>query len=87
MHMFVSKFNEFVMHRNLQEGRERHWTKMVSENVGYSLLINLHTSIYEDVFFLLVFFLFCCSQVSRKLRVGVPIEEHAQSLYTRAMYV
>lgn len=52
MHMFVSKFNEFVMHRNLQEGRERHWTKMVS----------------------------------RKLRVGVPIEEHAQSLYTRAMY-
>ena len=51
MHMFVSKFNEFVMHRNLQEGRERHCTKMVSENVGYSLLINLHTSIYEDVFF------------------------------------
>jgi len=56
MHMFVSKFNEFVMHRNLQEGRERHWTKTVSENVGYSLLINLHTSIYEDFYFFLSFF-------------------------------
>ncbi|RLM69233.1 hypothetical protein C2845_PM17G11090 [Panicum miliaceum] len=52
MHMFVSKYNEFVMDRNYQEGREQHATKMVS----------------------------------RKLRVGVPIEEHAEKVYTRSMY-
>ena len=31
----------------------------------------------------MMFFVF---QVSRKLRVGVPIEEHAEFVYTRAMF-
>ncbi|XP_039814154.1 protein FAR1-RELATED SEQUENCE 5-like [Panicum virgatum] len=52
MHLFVSKFNEFLSDRTEQEAREQHVTKMVS----------------------------------RKMRVGVPIEEHADRIYTRAMY-
>lgn len=52
MHLFVSKFNEFLCDRTEQEARELHVTK----------------------------------RVTRKMRVGAPIEWHADSVCTRAMY-
>ena len=35
---------------------------------------------------MLVYFSYDHVQVPRKLRVGVPIENHADTIYTRAMY-
>lgn len=84
MHVFVSKFRDFQFARNQEEEKENHVTKQVMKKMD-----GLH---FMKTRLLSLLITKSCAhglvlvQVSRRRRIGVPIEQHAETIYTRAMH-
>ena len=80
MHMFVRKFLELQIDRNEQEDKENH---IIKKSVFAVNIINNVECICRST---LITLLWLVLQMQRKKRIGVPIERHAEAIYTRAMH-